>query len=193
MCLKSNEHQSIGIDGAKYQQKWGIMFHLCFCTGIVFVVSILAFDSFYSFYYSWLKLSGNGSTQTQVTLPSCPGSSSNHAGCCFLSAGSKLQCFISKWNVLDIHNWWRCYAIVTARIEPVEGLTVHGWMQVAMLDMRDRSSCPRGLRERVHPKQRLRGKALILVALQISCPMHADIYIIMISSAENNYTYQSVR
>ncbi len=138
MCLKSNEHQSIGIEGAKYQQKWGIMFHLCFCTGIVFVVSILALDSFYSFYYSWLKLSGNGSTQTQVTLPSCPGSSSNHTGCCFLSAGSKLQCFISK---LDIHNWWRCYAYSYCNMNRACGGFDSGWMRVAMLDMRDRSSC----------------------------------------------------
>ncbi len=44
---------------------------------------------------------------------------------------------------------------------------MHGWMRVAMLDMRDRSSqYPQGL-ERVHPGRKLCVEALILVAPQV--------------------------
>ncbi len=72
-------------------------------------------DSCYSFYNSWILpwiaewnwLYSNPGHSTQ--LPRLKLS-------CFLSAGSKLQCFISKWNVLDIHNWWRCLASIPGRV-----------------------------------------------------------------------------
>ncbi len=58
-----------------------------------------------------------------------------------------------------------------------------GWMQVAMLDMRDKSSrCPQGL-ERVHPGRKLCVEALILVAHKFSSMI---IMSHMIRCAKNN-------
>ena len=144
------------VNESKMKGKPTFRLYCCLVSLVVFIAItstialIMAITSFVQ-----VLMQENQPALMQENQPACPGSINQPASSCH----QILDCDLSSssgyyWIALEDGNATQQYCSMNRVCGGLDG----GWMRVVKLDMRSNSSqCPSGLRERVHPGQKLCG------------------------------------